>query len=168
MPTRISDATREKCAGAWHDILADLVAGATIARATGRHELNGNALWAYRASDAALLAAWREAMRASADEMRDEHLDTIRNQNLDPAHARTRAAGLQWQAEKRDPDSYAPRTHGTLDVRTLDLRPIMAAAEARLAASRRGLVVEAEVLPLSDTRLERSCDTVTVGGNDLY
>jgi len=168
MPTRISDATREKCASAWQDALARVAAGETTARVLKPYGLTTQCMWAYRAQDKELRDQWHRAIMESADALADEALDAVRNPDIDPKRARVMAGALQWAAEKRNPDRYAPRTHGTLDVRTLDLRPIMAAAEARLAASRRGLVVEAEVLPLSNVVLEPLRDVVTVGDNTLY
>jgi hypothetical protein len=57
---------------------------------------------------------------------------------------------LQWAAEKRDPERYAPRSKHDLTVKTLDLSPILLRAEQRLAASR---VIQGEVLrPLLTVR----------------
>lgn len=147
MPTRISAETREKCAAAWPLILAEIAGGATVADACQAHGLTRGMLWAYRADDEALRTAWNDALRDSADSLFDEALETARNSRLDSRHARVKCAVLQWAAEKRDPDRYAPRSKHDLTVKTLDLSPILQRAEQRLAAARAvGHVVDGEVI----------------------
>jgi terminase small subunit-like protein len=100
-------------------------------------------MWAYRTDSEELRGKWNDALRDSADSLFDEALQTARDSKLDSRHARVKCAVLQWAAEKRDPDRYAPRSKHDLTVKTLDLSPILARAEARLAASR---IIEGEVL----------------------
>jgi hypothetical protein len=57
---------------------------------------------------------------------------------------------------KRDPDRYADRSRHDINVKTLDLGPILARAEARLAAQR---VVEGEVLRPALGAVQQSADS---------
>ena len=143
MTTRISEQTRAKCAVAWPDVLARISAGETVTDACKAHSLERQHFWAYRAGSEDLRTAWNDALRDSADALFDEALETARSSKLDSRHARVKCAVLQWAAEKRDPDRYAPRSKHDLTVKTLDLSPILARAEARLAASR---IIEGEVI----------------------
>ena len=159
MTTRISAETRAKCAAAWPLILAEIAGGETVQKACEAHGLTRGMLWAYRADDEALRTAWNDALRDSADSLFDEALETARNSGLDSRHARVKVAALQWAAEKRDPDRYAPRSKHDLTVKTLDLNPILQRAEQRLAQARAaGRIVEGEVLRPALERVRTAAD----------
>ena len=147
MAHRIGAEVRERCAAAWDDVLARIVAGQTVGEACAAHGLERGWLWAYRVDSHDLREAWREALRDSADALFDEAVETARNSRLDSRHARVKCNVLQWAAEKRDPDRYAPRSKHDLTVKTLDLSPILLRAEQRLAlAQSTARIVEGEVL----------------------
>ncbi|TFH48661.1 MAG: hypothetical protein E4H01_05915 [Lysobacterales bacterium] len=149
MTHRIGPEKRARAAAAWPDILQQLATGATVLDACKAHGLERGHLWAYRADNPDLRQQWNDAMRDSADALFDEALDTARNSQLDSRHARNKCNVLQWAAEKRDPDRYAPRSRHDLTVRTLDLSPILLRAEQRLALARtvEGVVIGAPALP---------------------
>jgi len=128
-------------------VVARIANGQDIDQAVEAHGLTSNALWAFRAGREDLQAEWTEARLASADSFADEALRTARDSDLDPAHARVLVDTLKWAAAKRNPDHYADRSRHDINVKTLDLTPILQRAEARLAlAQAAGQVIEGVVL----------------------
>ena len=147
MPSRIGAETAAKCAAAWPDVLARIAGGSTIAEAVAAHGLEPQHLFAFRTGDEQRRQAWEDARRASADSFADEALATARNADLDSAHARVLTDTLKWAAAKRNPDHYADRSRHDVNVKSLDLTPILERAEARLQlAQAAGRVVEGIVL----------------------
>ena len=147
MPSRIGAETAAKCAAAWPDVLARLNDGETVKAICASLELTPNMLWAFRAAEPDRRQAWEDAMRDSAMALVDEAMDTARNDDIDPNRARVRCNVLQWAAEKRDPERYAQRSRHDVNVKSLDLTPILERAEARLQlAQAAGRVVEGIVL----------------------
>jgi len=143
MPSRISAETAARIAPVWSEICERIAAGELVQTVAVDYGLSRAMLWAFRAGDDARMKEWAGAMVGSADAYFDEAIETARNPEVDPKRARVLCNVLMLAAEKRDPDRYAQRSRHDLNIKTLDLGPILARAEARLAASR---VIEGEVL----------------------
>jgi hypothetical protein len=144
----LTDEHEARIADAWPAILAHVEAGGQIQEALAEHAISKTSLRRWRIAAPERTRELQEAVRDSADVLRDEHLETLRNSDIDPALMRARLSGLEWQMKQRDPDRYADRSRHDINVKTLDLGPILARAEARLAAQR---VIEGEVIrPMLD------------------
>lgn len=139
----LTDEHEARIAAAWPEMLDEIAAGALCREVLTDRGLSKTSVRRYRLADPARVAEWREAIADSAADLNDEHLATARNTDMDPSRMRAKLNALEWQMAKRDPDRYADRSRHDINVKTLDLGPILARAEARLAAQR---VVEGEVL----------------------
>jgi hypothetical protein len=154
MVSRASPETLARVADAWDEILGAIAGGAEIKAACADHGLTREAVYAYYKDDAALRAQWDKARTSSADAFMDEALETARNRELDPSHARVLVDTLKWAAAKRNPDHYSDRTRVDVTQR-VDYAGILARAEQRLALQR-ALAVHAEdaevieLIPSSD------------------
>ena len=147
MPSRIGAETAAKCAAAWPDILARIRDGELVAKVAGAYGLSRSMLWAYRAGSPELRKEWLEVMHDSADALFEDAIETARDTEIDPKRARVLCDMLTLAAEKRDPERYARRERHDVNVKSLDLTPILERAEARLQlAQAAGRVVEGIVL----------------------
>jgi hypothetical protein len=143
MTHRIGAEVHERVAQVWPELLATVAAGSTVKDAAADFGLTPGALWAFRFGQDALMREYWDAHKERTAALLDEHLETLRNTDLDSRHARAKLNALQWHIERSDPDRFSPQVKGSLTIKTLDLGPILARAEARLAAQR---VIEGEVL----------------------
>ncbi len=148
--SRIGDETRARIAGAWPDILARIAAGELIKDILREHALSLAAVHVYmRACPTDVRTEWDDARERSADAFYDEALEVSRTPSksqVDAADARTRIDTLKWAARIRNPRAYQDQSKITHDVRTVDLTAIIAAANARLAATRSERAIEGERL----------------------
>jgi hypothetical protein len=152
----LTDEHEARIEAAWQDMLDEIAAGALCRDVLAERGLSKTSVRRYRMADAQRVADWREAIADSAVELNDEHLATLRNTDMDPSRMRAKLNGLEWQMAKRDPDRYADRSRHDINVKTLDLGPILARAEARLAAQR---VIEGEVLRPALDAPQQSADS---------
>ena len=147
MATRISAETAAKCAAAWPEALARIRDGELVAKVAEAYGLTRSMLWAYRAGSPELRAEWAEAMHDSADALFEDAIETARSPDVEPRRAQVICNMLTLAAEKRDPERYAQRSRHDVNVKSLDLTPILERAEARLQlAQAAGRVVEGIVL----------------------
>jgi hypothetical protein len=165
MVTRISTTTAEKCAAAWPEILPRLRDGELVTKVAAAYELTRSELWAYRNASPELRAEWADAMVDSSDALCETALETASNTDIDPKRARVLCDLLMLVAEKRNPERYAQRSRHDINVKTLDLGPILARAEARLAAQR---VIEGEVLRPALGAVQQSADPELDIANSLF
>lgn len=135
MATRISPETAARVAAAWPDILERIAAGESVGSAAEAHNLTRHELYAYRAGTPELVGAWYDAMKESADAFTDGMVAVITGEVRDAKAARVKLTGLQWLAEKRDPERYGQRSQVNLNVKTVDLTRIISDANARLIAA---------------------------------
>jgi hypothetical protein len=162
---RIGAELAARVAAAWPDILDRISEGETIPGACAVHGLKRAHVRAWRVADPERLQEWNDARVASADAFADEALATARNTEVDAAYARVLVDTLKWAAAKRNPDHYADRSRHDINVKTLDLGPILARAEARLAAQR---VIEGEVLRPALGAVQQSADSELDLANSLF
>jgi hypothetical protein len=142
---RISPETAARITAAWPDLLERLARGELVRDALAANALNADALRAFKAGDAARRVEWDEAREASADAFMDQALETANNPAVDPAHARVKIDTLKWAARIRNPRHYGEKMQ--LDVKhDVDLREIINAAHARIAAAQVGRVIEGVVV----------------------
>jgi hypothetical protein len=134
-------------AAAWQDMVDEIAAGALCREVLADHGFSKTSVRRFRLADPRRVQEWREAIADSAVELNDEHLATARDTDMDPSRMRAKLNALEWQMAKRDPDRYADRSRHDINVKTLDLTPILQRAEARLAlAQAAGQVIEGVVL----------------------
>jgi hypothetical protein len=156
MPTRISPEKAVRCAAAWDDVLERIRNGSRIDYACAEHDLVRADMWAFRQGKPDLVAAWYDALKDSADAFVDQMAHVMEDADKDAKAARVRLAGLQWIAEKRDPDRYGQRTRADINVKTVDLTAIIKDANARLAASKQGRIIEHDTVNITDGDLARA------------
>lgn len=138
----ISNEKRALIAQHWPDILDKVRHGARIDLTSAEYGLTRADLWAYRHGKPELVAQWYDAIKDSADAFVDRMVEVMDEAGKDAKAARVRLAGLQWIAEKRDPDRYGQRTRADINVKTVDLTRIIQDANARLAAAKQGRVID--------------------------
>ena len=144
MPTRISDNTRQRIAAAWPDLLTRFAAGELIRDVLKDLGFSRSEVSAYKLQTPGAVAEWDEAREASADALFDEALEEGRK-DVDKflaQHVRTRIDALKWAARIRNPRMYGDKAQLDVNVRTVDLTRIIQDANARLAASKEGRVIE--------------------------
>lgn len=144
MATRISEDTRQRIAAAWPDLLARFAAGELIKDVLKDLGFSRSEVSAYKLATPGAVAEWDEAREASADALFDEALEEGRK-DVDKflaQHVRTRIDALKWAARIRNPRMYGDKAQLDVNVRTVDLTRIIADANARLAASQQGRVIE--------------------------
>ena len=73
---------------------------------------------------------------------------------VDAAHARNAIDTLKWAAKVRNPRTYSDKQQLDVNIKTVDLTKIINDANARLAASKAGRVIEGTVLGMALPRLE--------------
>lgn len=138
MATRISDATRARIAAVYGDLLDQLAAGAEMAPAYEIVGVTGDMVRVWRMEDKTgeREKEWQAAREQSADAYADQIAEIVSNPGYDGSIARVRMDALRWLASKRNPRVYSDKASLDVNVRTVDLRGIIADAEARLAAAR--------------------------------
>lgn len=135
---------RDALIQAWPDILADVAAGGLVRDALAKRCIDRNVLSRWLAQDVSAKRQWDEAREASADALFDEAMVNART-DVDKElaqHVRTRIDTLKWAARIRNPRLYGDRSAVDVNVRTVDLTAIIRDANARLAASQQGRVIE--------------------------
>ena len=150
MTSRISDATRERIAQAWPEILDALANGELVRDVLAAHSITRDALRAYKAGNPAACAEWDLAREQSADALFEQALATANDPRVDPAHARVRVDTLKWAARIRNPRLYGDKAQLDVNVRTVDLTRIIQEANARLAAARAPRVLEGTSVRIED------------------
>ena len=147
MASRIGAEQAAKVAAVWPDVLSRLRVGELVSVVAESYDLSRGDLWAYRNADPNLRGAWADAMLDSADALCEIALETASNTDIDAKRAQVMCNMLMLVAEKRNPERYAQRSRHDINVKTLDLTPILQRAEARLAlAQAAGQVIEGVVL----------------------
>jgi hypothetical protein len=138
----INEHKRALIAQHWPDILDKIRHGARIDLTAAEYDLTRADLWAYRHAKPDLVAQRYDAIKDSADAFVDQMVRVMDDAGKDAKAARVRLAGLQWIAEKRDPDRYGQRTRADINVKTVDLTAIIRDANARLAAAKQGQIID--------------------------
>jgi hypothetical protein len=146
----ISNEKRTLIAQHWPGILDKIRHGARIDLTAAEYGLTRADMWAYRHAQPDLVAQWYDAIKDSADAFVDQMVAVMDDAGADAKAARVRLAGLQWIAEKRDPDRYGQRTRADINVKTVDLTAIIKDANARLAASKQGRIIEHDTISITD------------------
>jgi len=166
MTTRISEATRAKCAEHWAEILDEIRYTGLIAPVLRRLGISRPVLHAYMDSTPGAVAQWNAAKETSGDAFAEQALELALNPvavvtkdkegnvlaepliiPMDAAHARTAVDTLKWAAKVRNPRQYSDKSSIDLNVKTVDLTAIIRDANARLAASQvAGRVIAGEVV----------------------
>jgi hypothetical protein len=140
----ISSEKRARIDILWPEILQAIRDGARIDHTAAAHSLTRADLWAFRAGNPALVAAWYDAIKDSADSFVDQMVDVMKEAEGNAKGARVKASILQWIAEKRDPDRYGQRTRADINVKTVDLTAIIKDANARLAAAKEPRLIQGD------------------------
>lgn len=140
--TRVSENTRARLATIWPGILESVAGGALVRDALAKAGVSRDVLRVWLVETPEARVQWEQAREASADALFDEALNTAYNEELDPAHARTRVDTLKWAARIRNPKLYGDRSHLDVNVKTVDLTRIIQDANARLIASRQAPVID--------------------------
>lgn len=165
MTTRISDETRARCAEAWDDILGEIRTTGLIAPVLRKHDISRTVIHAWMDSTPGATAQWNAAKETSADAFAEQALEIALNPvhvltkdkdgnplaepliiRADSAHARNAIDTLKWAAKVRNPRQYSDKSSIDVNVKTVDLTRIIQDANARLAASHAGRVIDAEIV----------------------
>ena len=150
MTSRISDATRDRIAQAWPEILDALATGGLVKSVLAKHNVSRPMLGAYLAGNPQLRVDWDTAREQSADAIFEDALETANNRDLDYAFARNKIDTLKWAARIRNPRLYGDKAQLDVNVRTVDLTRIIQDANARLAAARAPRVLEGTSVRIED------------------
>jgi hypothetical protein len=146
---------------AWPEILAGLARGDLVRDTLARHGVTEKEKRGYLANNPEARRQWDEAREASADAFNDEALAVARGEDnprgmsntgsaepgtriRDPQMARLHVDTLKWAARIRNPRLYGDKAQLDVNVRTVDLTAIIRDANARLAQSTRGRLIEHE------------------------
>lgn len=119
------------------DLIKDILASRGITR---------KVMYGYLAANPAKRQAWDIAREASADALYDEAMVVARTK-VDKEyaqHARTHIDTLKWAARIRNPRLYGDKAQLDVNVKTVDLTAIIRDANARLAASKQGALIEGQ------------------------
>jgi len=147
--TRISQETRARMFAAWEGILGKVADGALVGKTLESAGFSREMLRAFL-YDPERKKEWDTARELSADAFFDQAQEIANSCDADPKAARVRLQALMWLASKRNPRVYSEKAQLDINVRTLDLTPIISAANARLAASRVPMVIEGVSTRLSE------------------
>ena len=158
---------RERCAAAWLDILARIAGGQLITAACAAHNLSREDLFRYRSGNKALMDAWEEARRASADSFFEEAINAARDPHVDVSvgddgktvtvrryadATRVLIDTLKWASAKRNPREYSDKSQVDVNVKTVDLTSIIRDANARLAAAKQTPAIEGQFQRIDNNR----------------
>jgi hypothetical protein len=134
---------RTRLLAAWPEFIARLAAGDLVRDIMKDHDVSRAVLYGYLAANPTAKREWDMAREASADALYDEAMDNARGEvHKDLAqHVRTRIDTLKWAARIRNPRLYSDKSQVDVNVRTVDLTQIIRDAEARLAHSRQGQII---------------------------
>ena len=147
MATRISAETAARIEKAWPDLLDQLAAGEVMAPHYARHKVSADQVRVWRVAGGPTRATeWDSAREQSADAYLDRIAQIADNPGSDSGIARVRIDAMRWIASKRNPRLYSDRAQLDVNVRTVDLTRIIEAANARLAASQAGRIIEGQVI----------------------
>lgn len=162
----MSDELRARCAAAWPDILNRIAEGESIASACKAHNLGRETIREYRAGSKALLDQWEDARKASADSFFEEAMAAARDPHIDLVDSngktvqvrryadstRVLVDTLKWAAAKRNPREYNDKSQIDVNVKTVDLTAIIRDANARLAASKSGQIIDGQFQRIDNNR----------------
>lgn len=149
MTTRISDATRARIAQVWPDLLDQLAAGAVMGPIYTAAGLTADQVRVWRMELGAAGERenqWQSAREQSADAYADKVVEVANSPGSDSGIARVKMDAWRWLAGKRNPKAYSDRAQLDVNVRTVDLTRIIESANARLAASQAGRIIEGHVV----------------------
>lgn len=136
-----------------------------IGQALRKRDISRGMMNAYMLNNPRVIPAWNAAKEASADSFSEQALEMALNPvvvitkdkdgealpepliiKADSAHARNAIDTLKWAAKVRNPKQYSDKSSIDLNVKTVDLTAIIRDANARLAASQLGRVIEGVVV----------------------
>lgn len=163
--SKIGPETSARITAAWPAILEDIEGGARIIDAISKHGLKRQHIDAYLVGNALATKEWNAAKEASGDAFMDKAMaiadnpgtvithDDKGNPLAEPViiaadwqHARLRIDTLKWAAKVRNPRQYSDKSSIDVNVKTVDLTRIIQDANARLAASHAGRVLDGEIV----------------------
>jgi len=133
----------ERIAAAWPDILQSIADGNRVDLTCQRLGFERNQLWRFWSRHPQRRTEWYDAHKDSADAIIDKAIQAAECADGDAKAARVKVSMYQWLAEKRDPDRFGQRTRADINVKTVDLTAVINDANARLAASKQGRIIDA-------------------------
>jgi len=149
----ISNETAQRLLAMWPEMCARLAAGDLVRDIYKAADVSPFQAAMFKADHPAQRLAWDQARQASADSFYDEAMAEARadvNKEL-AQHVRTRIDTLKWAARIRNPAMYSDKSQVDVNVRTVDLTAIIKDANARLAASKRGRIIEHDTINNPDS-----------------
>jgi hypothetical protein len=148
----ISNETVQRLMALWPDMCARLAAGDLVRDIYKGADVSPFQAAMFKADHPAQRTTWDQARQASADSFYDEAMAEARA-DVDKEyaqHVRTRIDTLKWAARIRNPAAYSDKSSVDVNVRTVDLTAIIKDANARLAASKQGRIIEHDTVNITD------------------